>query len=198
MPTFRKRKAKLIILHLLFTSLFLVNCSRSEERKDPSVLDQPRGNEAVDLPMGTDQPNSDVLQTAISTSADAIFNGINLRRVQEGFTPWVMDPVLVDLAYERAVDMAVRDYLDHVAPGESQVHIETRLRERGYSGQVTELIFGTDLMLEEVASQTLEAWFDDEDHQAVLLSPDLRFAGVGIMGDGERWIVTLICAQTSP
>ena len=194
----RRRNTSLAVLGLLLTGLFLVNCSRSEDGVIPSEIVPSILNESVPLAAGREQVNSDVLQTAISTSVDAIVNGINLRRTQQGLTPWVMDPALVDLAYERSVDMAVHDYLDHVAPGGAQVLAETGLGDRGFSGRGAELILGSDTLLEEVASTTLEIWFDDIDHRAILLSPDFRFAGVGMMGDGEQWIVTLICAQTRP
>lgn len=142
--------------------------------------------------------SSDVLQAAISTGADAIINAINLRRVQEGLLPWVIEPKLIDLGYERAIDMAVRGYLDHSDPGSPQILVESALQERGYSGQAAELIFASQVALQEVAANTLEAWFDDPDHRAVLFNPDYRYAGIGIMGDGNRWVVVLVLVEGRP
>jgi uncharacterized protein YkwD len=150
------------------------------------------------LPDSGSSGSSDVLQAAISTSADALINGINLKRTQNGLLPWVVEPILVDFAYERAVDMAVQGYLDHVEPGESKVLVEAALHEQGFFGQAAELVFATEGALQEVASITLHAWFEDIDHRAVLLSPDFRYAGLGLMGDGTRWVVTLILVEGRP
>lgn len=152
----------------------------------------------IGSPLGETMGSSDVLQAAISTSADAILNGINLRRTQEGLLPWVIEPVLIDSAYERSVEMAVQGYLDHVDPGESEVRAQSILQERGYFGQAAELIFATHAPLQETAEVTLHAWFDDPDHKAVLLSPNFRYAGLGLMGDGDRWFVTLILVEGRP
>lgn len=153
------------------------------------------------LPGGTssgDVAGSDVLQAAISTSTDAILNGINLRRAQEGLLPWLVEPPLVDYAYERSVDMAIRGFLDHTAPGDAEVEVLSALQERAYFGQAAELLFATQEPLQEVAQITLEAWFTDPNHEAVLLSPEFRYAGLGLMGDGSRWIVTLILVEGRP
>jgi uncharacterized protein YkwD len=139
-----------------------------------------------------------VLQAAISTSADALINGINLKRAQDGLLPWVVEPDLVNFANERAVDMAVRGYLDHVEPGENQVLIEAGLHDQGFYGQAAELVFATQGALQEVASITLDAWLQDIDHKSVLLSPDFRYAGLGLMGDGTRWVVTLVLVEGRP
>lgn len=147
---------------------------------------------------GGDIVESDVLQAAISTSADAILNGINLRRAQQGLLPWLVEPALVEVAYERSVDMAIRGFVDHTAPGAAEVEVLSALQERTYFGQAAELVFATQEPLQEVAQTTLNAWFADPNHEAVLLSPELRFAGLGLMGDGSRWIVTLILVQGRP
>jgi uncharacterized protein YkwD len=94
--------------------------------------------------------------------------------------------------------MAVQGYLDHVDPEASEVRAQSILQERGYFGQAAELIFATHDPLQETATATLDAWFDDPDHKAVLLSPDFRYAGLGMMGDGDRWVVTLILVEGRP
>jgi uncharacterized protein YkwD len=141
---------------------------------------------------------SDVLQAAISSSADAIMNGVNLRRAQRGLAPWLIEAALVDVAYERSVDMAVRGYLDHSDPDNGQVPVEIALFERNYSGQVAELVFATEDPLQNVAQDTLQTWFSDPDHEVVLLSSIFRYTGLGLMGDGSRWIVTLIAVEERP
>jgi uncharacterized protein YkwD len=60
------------------------------------------------------------------------------------------------------------------------------------------LVLATEDSLESVAQSTLHAWFSDPDHEAVLLSPIFRYAGLGLMGDGSRWIITLIAVEERP
>lgn len=141
---------------------------------------------------------SDVLQAAISTSVDAILNGINLRRAQNGFLPLVVEPALIELAYERAIDMAARGYVAHIPPGESRVAAEASFIEGGFSGQAAELLFSSQAPLADVASITLQNWFDDANHRAVLLSPDFYYSGLGLMGDGTRWVVALLLVESRP
>ncbi|TFH33400.1 MAG: CAP domain-containing protein [Anaerolineales bacterium] len=142
--------------------------------------------------------SSDVLQAAISTSADAILNAINLRRTQEGLLPWLVESALVEIAYERSIDMAVQGYLDHAAPGSDEAPWLSALQERAYFGQAAELVFATQESLQAVSQETLRTWFSDADHEAVLFSPVFRYAGLGLMGDGSRWIVTLIVVEGRP
>jgi uncharacterized protein YkwD len=142
--------------------------------------------------------DSDVLQAAISTSADAIMNGVNLQRAQEGLAPWLIEAELAEIAYERSVDMAVRGYLDHADPDDDRVPVESALIEHNYSGQAAELVLATEDSLQAVAHDALQAWFSDPNHEAVLLSPIFRYAGLGLMGDGSRWIVTLIAVEERP
>jgi uncharacterized protein YkwD len=188
-----------VILGVILTAFLLSNCGRG----DTSPMNEGRATSAstpttLGLSDSGSSGSSDVLQAAISTSADALINGINLKRAQDGLLPWVVEPILVDFAHERAVDMAVQGYLDHVEPGESKVLVEAALHEQGFFGQAAELVFATEGALQEVASITLDAWFEDIDHRVVLLSPDFRYAGLGLMGDGTRWVVTLILVEGRP
>jgi uncharacterized protein YkwD len=186
---------------ILLTALLLSGC------QDPANLPTQEGfypqqgsapqNEEL-LPGSStlgEEYGSDVLQAAISTSADTILNAINLRRTQAGLLPWLVEPTLVDYAYERSVDMAIRGYLDHIVPGEEQVQVIPALQDGDYYGQAAELVFATQDSLQNVASVTLAAWFDDPDHEALLMSPLFRYVGLGVMGDGSQWIVTLILVE---
>lgn len=168
------------------------------EEQKPTSPDSLQGQSDQDSLIGTtdkDPAQSNVLQAAISTGADAILNGINLRRAQEGLLPWIVEPALVEYAYERSIDMAVRDYLDHLDPQSGEILVQRALQEQGYYGQVAELVYATEDLLSEVSNSTLAAWFGDRDHEAVLFSPDFRYAGLGIMGDGSRWVITLIVVE---
>jgi uncharacterized protein YkwD len=164
--------------------------------QDPDPV-QVQGSPSAD-PALEENVGSDVLQAAISTSADAILSGINLRRVQEGLLPWQVDSPLVEAAYERSVDMAIRGYYDHTAPGEGEVEVLASLQAGSYFGQAAELVFVTQEPLQEVSRATLQAWFNDANHEAVLMSPAFRYVGLGLMGDGSQWIVTMILVEGRP
>ncbi len=176
--------------------LLLTGCGVGQD-----IQPQRNGSEGADASLldGVDSSGeSDVLQAVISTNADAILNGINLRRAQQGVVPLVIEQALVDMAYERASDMAFRGYLDHEDPVDQSLLAQSALSERGFYGQAGELVFGSDGPLPEMAQITLESWFDDADHRTVLLNPDFHFAGLGMMGDGTRWIVVILLAEGRP
>ncbi len=187
-----------VSLLFLIGVLSLVGCSSGQNELEAARIDSARAPTPQGLLGEALEDSPGVFQAAISTAADAIINGINLRRAQDGFLPWVVDPVLLDYAYERVIDMAVSDYLDHTAPGAEQILVESGLKGRDFYGSAAELVFATNRPLEEVAQVTLDLWFEDNEHKAVLFSPDLRFVGLGLMGDGEHWIVTLIAVEGRP
>jgi uncharacterized protein YkwD len=141
---------------------------------------------------------SGVLQETISRNADAILVGTNQQREHLDLYTLELDSTLVEMAYQRSIDMAVRGYVDHTSPEDNQVHLLEDLQADGFSGQVAELIFATRAPLEDVPEECLRVWFDDDDHTSILLSPVFHYAGVGLMGDGERWIVTVILVENRP
>ena len=138
------------------------------------------------------------LQTAVTTAADALLAAVNVRRALAGTPPLIQQSTLFELADRRSVDMAVRGYLAHIDPETGRPLAEDTLREAGFRGQVAELLFQSEAPIGELSQSAVTAWFQDPDHDLILLSPEFRFAGIGIMGDGQRWIVTMIMAGESP
>ncbi len=189
--------ASLVLLTSCQTAVENLNDKAQGSATTASTETRPDQEGLGDVVLGAPS-QSDVLQAAISTSADAILNGINLRRAQKGIAPWIIEPILVEYAYERSIDMAVRGYLDHLDPQNGEILVQRALQEQVFYGQAAEFVYATGDQLTEVSTSTLAAWFGDADHEAVLYSPDFRYAGLGIMGDGSNWIVTLIVVEGRP
>jgi len=132
------------------------------------------------------------LTTAISTAADSILAAVNVRRAVSGISPLILQPALADVSYERSLDMAARGYLAHVDPADGSPAAEELLRAANFTGQAAELIFRTGAPVDGVSQEAVSAWFQDSDHKLVLLSQEFRYTGIGVVGDGDRWIVTMI------
>ena len=138
------------------------------------------------------------LTTAMTQAADSILAAVNVRRALVGISPLIQQPILVDAAQERSVDMAALGYLAHVNPENGRLEAEQILRSRGFLGQVAELLFQSVSPIEDIPGATVAAWFDDDDHSLILLSPEFRYTGIGVMGDGDHWIVTMIMTGDVP
>ncbi|MEJ2013302.1 MAG: CAP domain-containing protein [Anaerolineales bacterium] len=147
----------------------------------------------------TNQANLDTdLTSAITTAADSILAAVNLQRALAGIPPLIQQPALVDAAYTRSTDMAVRRYLGHVDPADGSQAAEELLHANGFQGRAAELLFQTERPVSEVSQAAVDAWLQDSDHSLILLSPEFRYAGIGVMGNGERWTVTMLVVGESP
>jgi uncharacterized protein YkwD len=150
-------------------------------------------------PVETSQSAADTgFSSAIIKAADSILAAVNLQRALAGVPPLIQQPALVDAASERSVDMAARRYLAHVDPADGSLGAEKLLRGKGFRGQAAELLFQTEQPVSDVSQATIGAWLQDSDHSLILLSPDFRYAGIGVMGNGERWIITMLLTGERP
>jgi uncharacterized protein YkwD len=184
-----------------FTILFVLLvmcCGCSSAGADEPVLMQ-NSSIARTQATSTDQDAGGTdLTTAMTAAADAVLAAVNVRRALAGIPPLIQQAALLEVAYERSVDMAVRGYLAHVDPETGRQVAEDLLRAADFRGQVAELLFQSETPIGELSQSAVAAWFQDPDHNLILLSPDFRFVGIGMMGDGQRWIVTMILAGESP
>ena len=138
------------------------------------------------------------LDLRVATTAESILQAINVQRAEQGVPALISQPVLVDLALARSTDLAVRSYLGHADPETGDVKIESALAELGYSGPAAELIFASGHPLESVPERAATAWFRDPMHKALLLEPTFMYGGIGIMGDGESWKITMVLTVDLP
>jgi uncharacterized protein YkwD len=130
--------------------------------------------------------------TRIITATESILEAINTKRVEGGATALVSTPELSGLAFTRATDLAVRASMSHEEPGTGAVAAEVELALMGYAGPAAELLFATSDPINSVSERVIDAWFADPMHKALLLEPSFRYCGIGMMGDGDLWKVSLI------
>lgn len=165
----------------------------------PGIEPGPGSAPAVQVETGQEpvsQPS--VLEAAITTTSEALLSAVNLRRALAGVPPLIHQPELTGIANDRAADMATSGYRGHVDPQSGVVIVEQRLQQAGYHGQAAELLFESLGPLTGLAEITVETWFADADHELVLLGPEFRYAGIGVMGDGQRWIVVAVITGELP
>ena len=138
------------------------------------------------------------LETAVTTTAEALLTSVNLHRALSGVPPLIQQAELTGIANDRAAAMATSGNMGHVDPQSGVVVVEQRLQEAGFQGQAAELLFDSLGPLSELPDLTAESWFADADHKLVLLGPEFRYAGIGVMGDGQRWIVVAVLTGDLP
>jgi uncharacterized protein YkwD len=162
---------------------------------------EPGPGSAVGAQVETDQdPGSGLseLEAAATTTAEALLTSVNLRRALSGVPPLIQQPELTGIANDRAAEMATSGYMGHVDPQSGMVVVEQRLQQAGYHGQAAELLLDSLSPLSELAEITARTWFADADHELILLGPTFRYAGIGVMGDGKRWIVVTVLTGDLP
>jgi uncharacterized protein YkwD len=138
------------------------------------------------------------LDTAISSTTDALLSAINVRRALEGWPPLVHQIALTEIANKRAIDMAVHAYLSHEDPETGEILVERMLIDKGYHGRVAELVYAANEPLDRLSEITIDEWFDDPNTRSVLLNPGFHFIGIGMMGDGTTWKIVQVLSEYAP
>ncbi|MEA1976574.1 MAG: CAP domain-containing protein [Chloroflexota bacterium] len=171
-----------------------------------ATLSAPQDNQSSDSleGKGEDAPSTvrptqtGDLDTAISSTTDALLSAINVRRALEGWPPLVRQISLAEIANNRAIDMAVHTYLSHEDPETAENLVESMLIERGYHGHVAELVYAATAPLDRLGEIAIDEWFGDPDTRSVLLNPGFHFIGIGMMGDGTTWKIVQVLAEHAP
>lgn len=154
--------------------------------------------------MGEDAPSkvrptlTGDLDTAISSTSDALLSAINVRRALKGWPPLVHQIALAEIANNRAIDMAVHTYLSHEDPETAEILVESMLIDKGYQGRVAELVYAANVPLDRLGEIAIEEWFNDPDTRSVLLNPGFHYIGIGMMGDGTTWKIVQVLAEQAP
>ncbi len=105
---------------------------------------------------------------------------------------------LMRLASLRAREMVALGYFSHVHPRRGTIEADRLLREEGLSGSVSELLFEGSGSREELAQKAVASWQDDAANREILLSTTYRQVGIGVMGNGDRWIVAALLLGEEP
>jgi uncharacterized protein YkwD len=154
--------------------------------------------------MGEDEPSkvrptlTGDLDTAISSTSDALLSAINVRPALKGWPPLVHQIALAEIANNRAIDMAVHTYLSHEDPETAEILVESMLIDKGYQGRVAELVYAANVPLDRLGEIAIEEWFNDPDTRSVLLNPGFHFIGIGMMGDGTTWKIVQVLVEQAP
>ncbi|MCX6071902.1 MAG: CAP domain-containing protein, partial [Chloroflexi bacterium] len=98
----------------------------------------------------------------------------------------------------RAEDMLVRGYVGPIGPGDASVPAQDLMGAAGYRGRLGELTYKFVGAPESLVDASVTAWMASEAHRALLLDTVYTYVGVGLIGDGERWIVALVFAEQGP
>ncbi len=171
-----------------------------------ATLSAPQDSQSSDSlkGMGEDAPSTvrptltGDLDTAISSTTDALLSAINVRRALDGWPPLVRQVALTEIANNRAIDMAVHTYLSHEDPETTEILVESMLIDRGYHGRVAELVYAANGPLDRLGEIAIDEWFDDPDMRSVLLNPAFHYIGIGVMGDGTTWKIVQVLAEHAP
>lgn len=178
-------------LAILALALALASCSIGAQAPKPAETPAQAAGTSGASPSGD-------LVASIAVSRASILQAINVRRAEASAPALLSNPSLDKLAALRAEDLATRAYLDHEDPSSGGVAVEGSLAALGYSGPASELLFAARDPLESVSERVIEAWFEDPMHKALLLEPTFRYCGIGMMGDGEYWKITLVMTVSLP
>lgn len=123
---------------------------------------------------------------------------INHDRDVLGLPALTPSQALDQVAGLRAEDMLARDYLASNGPGDASIAAKDLMAVAGYRGRLGELIYEYVGPLDSLADASVGAWMASDAHRALLLDTTYRYDGVGVIGDGERWIVSLVFAEQGP
>lgn len=157
-------------------------------------------NLPVPAPAITEEPADDLAATrqALVPIAEALLVRVNHDRDVLGLPALVPSQALNQVAGLRVEDMLVRGYLGPVGPGDVSVAAQDLMAVAGYSGRLGETVYEHSGPLAGLVDAAAGAWVASEAHRKLLLDAGFQFTGIGILGDGERWIVAQVFAERGP
>lgn len=123
---------------------------------------------------------------------------VNKEREDQGLPALTGLPILRAIAFYRANDMAVRDYLSHTDPEDGTALAEELLIQEGFTGKLGELIWQSQSPLEALPVQAIEEWIRDPAQKSLIDDPSFRFTGAGLIWDGSNWNIVQVFAENSP
>ena len=135
---------------------------------------------------------------ALLPMGESLLVRINHDRDVLGLPAFAPSQALNQVAGLRVEDMLVRGYVGPVGPGDASVAAQELIGAAGYRGRLGELIHGYHGAPEALVDRTVTTWLASEAHRALLLDPAYKYAGVGVIGGGERWIIAVELAEQGP
>jgi uncharacterized protein YkwD len=135
---------------------------------------------------------------ALVPMAETLLVRVNHDRDVLGLPAFTPSQALDQVAGLRAEDMLSRGYVGSIGPGDASVAAQDLMGAAGYRGRLGELIYEYLGSPESLVDTTVTQWMSSEAHRALLLDTSYAFVGVGLLGDGARWIIALEFAEQGP
>jgi uncharacterized protein YkwD len=135
---------------------------------------------------------------SLAPLAETLLVRINHDRDVLGLPAFTPSQALVQVAGLRVEDMLVRGYLGSIGPGDATVAAQDLMGAAGYRGRLGELIYEYNGQPESLVDTTISHWMASEAHRDLLLEAAFEYVGVGLIGDGKRWIIAAEFAEQGP
>jgi len=113
----------------------------------------------------------------------AFLNCINDARIENNLNPLSPNNRLMEFAKSRCEDMVARSYFSHYTPEGKRPKYYLPIGE--ILGRAKPSSFGT-------PERFLDAWLNSQSHKEVILNPNYKNIGIGIIDDNGIKIVTII------
>lgn len=145
-------------------------------------------------------PTNDLAATrqSLAPIGEMLLVRINHDRDVLGLPALTPSQALDQVAGLRAEDMLAREYVGPIGPGDASVPAQDLMAVAGYTGRLGELTYEHIGGLDALVEAAVAAWIASEAHRSLLLDTRYRYTGVGMIRDGERWIVALAFAEQGP
>jgi uncharacterized protein YkwD len=136
-------------------------------------------------------PSASAAPAQLVQPAYELVDGVNLVRAQAGLPPLTVDEELVQLATDRSLDMAARQYFAHTTPdGQSVFDL---MQERGLTYHIAGENLAYNVADErQTAAVALHSLLNSPPHHDALLMSEFNLIGIGAANDGGRTIFTLL------
>jgi len=155
-----------------------------------------RGVEAG--PGGTPAADLAATRQSLTPMGEMLLVRVNHDRDVLGLPALTPSQALDQVAGLRAEDMLARGYVGPNVPGDASVPAQDLMTVAGYVGRLGELTYEHIGPLDSLVDASVGAWIASDAHRALLLDTRYKFTGVGMVGEGERWIVALVFAEQGP
>ena len=153
---------------------------------------------ADDDPGGTPAADLAATRQSLAPIGEMLLVRINHDRDVLGLPALTPSQALDQVAGLRADDMLSRGYVGATGPGDTSVPAQDLMAVAGYTGRLGELTYEHIGPLDSLVDACIGSWIASDPHRALLLETRYKYTGVGVIGEGERWIVALVFAEQGP
>ncbi len=149
-------------------------------------------------PAGAAAADPAATRQSLAPIGEMLLVRINHDRDVLGLSALTPSQALEQVAELRADDMLARGYVGATGPGDTSVPAQDLLAVAGYAGKLGELTYEHVGPLDSLVDACVGSWIASDPHRSLLLETRYKYTGVGVVGEGERWIVALVFAEQGP